>query len=89
MRAKTTLYLFAFLLLLSIGCQTRRPSLKPENTAERLVEPPASAYQTPAYPRESMDPSNYPPKPPTAVNRDLFPTSGIGSASVNRMGPYK
>ena len=75
-------------LVLSAGCKTPAPVLKPNRSQDQLVEPPAGR-DSPNYPRESFDNANYPPKPPTAVNHDLIPTTGFGSASGSRYGPYK
>jgi hypothetical protein len=88
MRRCTTLCLIIVVLLLS-GCETRRANMRPERGPDLLVEPPPGQYESPSYPREAFDPSNFPPKPPTAVNRELMPTSGFGNGGNLSSGPHK
>jgi hypothetical protein len=71
------------------GCRT--PQLAPPvgKTAEQLVEPqPAGRYDKPGFPPEAMDRTGERPTLGDAP-RTLVPTSGIGSPSNNRTGPYK
>lgn len=82
-----------FILLLVVvmftaGCKSTTPNLRPDRGNDRIAEPPAGR-ESPEYPRESFDSAIYPAKPPTAVNRDAVPTSGFGSLSGSRTGPYK
>jgi hypothetical protein len=71
------------------GCRTPQPALEPGKTAEQLVEPPpAGRYDKPGFPPEAMDRTGERSTIGDAP-RSLVPTSGIGSPSNNRTGPYK
>ena len=72
-----------------VGCRTPQPALAPTKTAEQLVEPPPSGrYDKPGFPPEAMDRTGERSTLGEAP-RSLVPTSGIGSPSNNRTGPYK
>jgi hypothetical protein len=83
------LFVLAICLGASAGCKSPRPELKPGKSADHFVDPPRGQYESPDYPRQAMDNSEYPPKAPTAVNRNLVPTGGIGSTGNAPYGPYK
>ena len=71
------------------GCRTPQPALAPGTTAEQLVEPPpAGRYDKPGFPPEAMDRTGDRSTLGDAP-RSLEPTSGIGSPSNTRTGPYK
>jgi len=51
------------LLTVGTGCRSSQPNLKPEKTAERLVDPPAGSYMTSTMPKQAFqsvsDPAKY------------------------------
>jgi hypothetical protein len=79
--------ILAVCLTLLVGCRTSQPVLKPDNAEETLVAPPDGHYDTPKFPREAFD--NRDDRPMADAPRSFVPTSGIGSQSNGRTGPYK
>lgn len=80
--------LIAFLTSL-FGCRSPRPVLEPANAAERLVDPPPERrYELADSPREALE-KTYNPNGPADAPRSTIPSSGIGSPSNSRTGPYK
>ncbi len=50
---------FVSLMILSVGCRTSQPVLKPEKTAEVLrVAPQDARYESSAYPKQAYDSLN-------------------------------
>ena len=43
------------MLFLNAGCRTRQPNLKPETTAEQLVEPPAGSDTSTGMPAQAFN----------------------------------
>ena len=80
-------------LLLSTGCRTRQPNLKPETTAEQLIDPPAGAYTATGMPAQafnkSVDPGKIALDPrgagamPTGGRSPMMPGAG-GMGGMNR-----
>ena len=76
-------------LALISGCRTPQPALAPGKPTEQLVDPPpAGRYDKPGFPPEAMDRTGERSTLGEAP-RSLVLTSGIGSPSNNRTGPYK
>ena len=50
------------LLALSTGCRSSQPNLKPETTAEKLVDPPANTRLSSDYPKQAFSPVTDPTK---------------------------
>src|SRR5262245_56384330 len=42
-------------LVMNAGCRTRQPNLKPETTAEQLVDPPAGLYTSTGMPSQAFN----------------------------------
>ena len=69
--------LLVALLALSSGCRTRQPNLKPETTAEQLIEPPAGQYATASMPKQAFTPMADPGKYALdAKSPGVLPTRG-------------
>lgn len=72
-----------------LGCQPTRPSLVPEKTEERLVEPPAdSRYDKVGFPKEAFEQTGDPYSLHDAP-KAFVPGSNIGTRSNGGTGPYK
>jgi hypothetical protein len=80
--------ILAVCLALLAGCRTAPPVLEPEKTAQKLVEPPPERrYDQAGMPKEALEYD--PPGRGTSTKNIGIPTSGFGSPSASRTGPYK
>jgi hypothetical protein len=72
-------------LTLTVGCRTRQPELKPEKTAEKLVDPPTGGrYDTTGLPKQAFDKLDDPMK--SAFDAKATPGVSGRSASGGGMG---
>ena len=80
MSAKWGVWAFLLaLMILTSGCRTPQPNLKPADTAERFVDPPQGAYATAGMPKQAFSTMADPARASLdAKGPGVVPTRGMG-----------
>ncbi len=69
------------------GCRTPQPNLKPDKTAEKLVEPPREdRFDTPGYPKAAYDKMIDPGLKAMDTKNGVMPTRGSAMPNAG-IGP--